>query len=117
MTNGPYVKPPYKESHSGGEKLFSGRIRPPEPTHCPVKSGAVSSCSHAGSTITSSSIKANTSASLCSMAELRAFDFPGRGSKRYRKRLGYLCEKEATTSGVLSLELLSTTRTSQSIES
>ena len=70
------------------KKLLSGSMRPPAPAHALPSRTAVKLCSQFFSTVTSSSIKARISPCASRIPALRACDFPGLGSNKYRKRPG-----------------------------
>ena len=71
------------------------------------------STSHVFDTTTSSSVNATTRAVMAVSPRLSAYDFPWRNSRRYRRPTGNDCARLATTRSVSSVELLSTTSTSQ----
>src|SRR5579872_6699177 len=92
-------------------------MRPAAPEQRFSKRGCVKFWSQYGSTVTSSSVKTIARPRAAAIPALRAFESPCLLSNMYRKRPGNRDEYCSTTSFVLSLELLSTTNISQSIES
>jgi hypothetical protein len=107
----------FRGIHRGGENAFSVRIRPPAPAHSPLHKFAVKLCSHVGSTVKSSSVKASISPFASRTPLLSACDLPDLGSNRYRKCAGSRWQKLSATSRVASLELLSIINTSHATDS
>src|SRR5437899_11654068 len=89
-------------------------IRPPTPSQLYSSKARFKLNNHSGCRITSSSVNATTLPLAAEIPAFRAADLPCRASKIYRTEKRAVFAKSRIASGVLSLELLSTTTSSQS---
>ena len=106
-------RPPRSESHAGLGPPQIGRTLPPTKSHCSRSSASAACCSQSGSNRTSSSVVAMISPGAALIPALRAALRPTCRSSRYRSSTGKLAAASATIRCVASVELLSTTITSQ----